>query len=88
MIQRDRGDRAGGGPINDIGRITAATKTNLQHAQIRWCLGEQMERSGASKTVMGAPALTCSTASCPGERLVRHEASRDADALVEAHQVG
>ena len=90
MIERDRGDRAGGRPVDDIGRVAAATETHLQHTQIGARLREQMERNRGDHLENrdgGAGIHLFDVFERRGQRRVRHQFAGDADAFVEAHQM-
>ena len=90
VIERDRGDGAGGRPIDHVGRVAAAAETHLQHAQIGRRPREQMERDRGDHLEhrdRGAGVDLLDMLECRGQRRVRHQFAGDPDAFVEPHQM-
>ena len=90
MIQRDRGDRAGGRIVDHVGRIAAAAQADFQHAQIGGVRANRWNATAVitSNTVIGAPAFTCSTcSSAAASASSAHQLAGDPDPLVEPHEM-
>jgi hypothetical protein len=90
VIERDRGDRTGGWPIDDIRRIAAATETNLQDAKISRRLskevqgnrGDHLKHRNRRAVIHPLDMLECRC-----QHVIRNKRTGEPDALVKPHQM-
>ena len=90
MVERDRGDGAGGRRVDDVGGVAAAAETDFQDAQVGRRCGEQVEGGGGDDLEHGdrGAVVDLFDALHRGDQaVVRHQFAGDADAFVEAHQM-
>ena len=90
VVERYRGDGAGGRPLDHVGGIAASTQAHFEHAQFCGRPRKQVDRRGRDE-LEGGDRRACVDLLYPFERfrqpLIVDQSTADSDTLVVPHEV-